>query len=1785
MLNLDAIRDRASHDASDGSAATGPTRREFLAITGTACLAIPTALRGNHASNDFTIVEGPNRVAFVVEGVERWVIDGERFAGNPRVSLRRQTRDRIRVRLRGALYPGTNLRADLRCNLWRRIGGWRMHLYLDAFRATFDAPFVAWLVGTHALQCRQRSSTAPFTIGDLHLSLHECDVEFRTDWSLHVQGHRAITISRRGAEIVNDTAAIALAGESTPSLLQPLPALRTIITLNRGEDAWSFDLTHFEDGHPWSLDAADPFDRLFIEAGANERYAMLSTSPPTGEAMRFRPGGDLGRGSDSAFSMPLTGVRYAIASENGREQHALLARFAPMTFALGRFAAHLDGGGDAAFEILSDGDAPATPVVAPNMCGVSLMATSPAAVVQTFNVHARASIPFRWDSLPCELDRLGRWIRVKLRGSRVVWSDPKASILRPQDLLKLDFELRNFDLIVSHRHARAVRRDRTRPALLIVTFPPQHIAEDAELETSPQPPITPPLVSRMAGDSRLVFCVPDFIADRGLPWSVAALMDWRAFPMHVVPLATPREEIEIPASTGGCSAEGGGPAREPRNDETAIEAPFRLLLSPNRAAGWAHSIDPVESRAACPIPPAPVHDDAVNPPRLVPSTCAVCVNDGKPPQQRGRTLWERIREELHCEPPRRKPRTELWHTRMGVRPGDWINENDPALRTVRAVWARDLPMCVSTTAPFDHPPLTPRQRCNLVQLTTNDSHPGFGPIDVERLLLTSLGATLRLRAIWDQDEKQINKYIHRAAIGRDEYVELTQAGVLYPLGHPALVITITERKFNRANVPGDGTTPAAFLVQRKFIQIVRRTQTYPVIEGDGARSGRQMPFRSVTIDIDQTPNLAAPADEALFWPALPGNLLYSFPFTVDDGVNPKISSAMPLQFVGRTVLKNDVQMTAVGNSYNSSDEARRTALFGNKKIAYLPGRATSDGQPPTGSDNDPSLETEAIVFAVELVPTPLPWQDTDVKFARDFYPAVKTARVKIPAVEQISPNAGATSLAYAAAYIKSGFDVTDNRGEVYLQVTGTPPKLSFKASGNPGDTPKGGAVATPESVIAGLSRTVGAIQGAPNKPGDPTDSIANAVANIANGHFDPFAAFADAKILGGINLADVIAAVGPLLGDTARDFAKFPKLVADAIRDVTKNIDEARAAAKRVLDNLTSGNALQSELQEVQKKLLQEVETLASGVNTALIAKVEAVLIQKLEPLRDEVLAVLATVKATEEAAVGIRRAFAPELTRRVEELISGIGKARGIAEVLPGGRVFAVLARLQIALQNDEPLQLIADVVRAGADLRDAVKEELAALANPAAYLTAIGARLEEVAEQSFNDAKAQIETDLHNARDMTKSVLGSHETALQTKVETEIEARITEIKKEIDDRQQAVAQLLQEVENAIRGLADESSVPPPVDALRSYFKEYVLRKIEEAIASATGLPREIRIRYDFKPELKDFLVFVASLNGEKAALTITTELRKSILPTEIAQPPTYSVEGHLKSFQVRLLENPEFIRVRFKKLSFVSRNGSKPDIDVDIDGIEFGGALSFVKDLQSYLDKLNPANGPFIKLEGLGILAGYRFTLPPITLGAFNLTNVALSASVSLPFTGDPLRLRFGFSDRQKHFLLSVSVFGGGGYFQMALGADGVEMLEGALEFGAVAQLDLAVAHGEAHIMGGIYFKREANAAILTGYVRAGGSFDVLGLISASIEFYMGLTMRVEGGNCLVYGEAEVTVEIDILFFSASVHVYTRHEFAGSKQQVAGMSAPALPEPQPAFLTAFQDDVMWDAYQAAFA
>ncbi|MBV9266765.1 MAG: hypothetical protein JO061_11405 [Acidobacteriaceae bacterium] len=359
------------------------------------------------------------------------------------------------------------------------------------------------------------------------------------------------------------------------------------------------------------------------------------------------------------------------------------------------------------------------------------------------------------------------------------------------------------------------------------------------------------------------------------------------------------------------------------------------------------------------------------------------------------------------------------------------------------------------------------------------------------------------------------------------------------------------------------------------------------------------------------------------------------------------------------------------------------------------------------------------------------------------------------------------------------------------------------------------------------------------------------------------------------------------------------------------------------------------------------------------------------------------------------------------------------------------------------------------------------------------------------------------------------------------------------------------------IQQVADVSHAPHKVP-------KFVTRRFPHKIVTTLG----------WKPQVKNWSSSFGSLNftapdnpklPRHLALnvTITTPIKPGATPQAV-------VTGHLRSFDLSLFN---VVGLHFKSLDFTSRPGKKLDVTAKLGTIGFLGDLSFLNALESVIPSDGFSDPPNIKVTSQGVTVGYTLGIPSVGVGVFSIENISLGASLELSFIGQPIRFRFHFSERQHPFLVSVSLLGGGGFFGLEIGPDGVEALEASLEFGANVSIDLVVASANVHIMAGVYLKLDfaTKASQLTGYLRAGGSASVLGLITISVEFYLGFTYYFPHGStpCKIAGEASVTVEVDVLFFSASVTLSFRREFGDPVISFADLIGPAA----------------WDEYCDAFA
>ncbi len=144
------------------------------------------------------------------------------------------------------------------------------------------------------------------------------------------------------------------------------------------------------------------------------------------------------------------------------------------------------------------------------------------------------------------------------------------------------------------------------------------------------------------------------------------------------------------------------------------------------------------------------------------------------------------------------------------------------------------------------------------------------PLDRQgmELALSAMGGFLRLNAAFEPpsavldrqgrsafDSLSIERWRHRIVLGRDISVEVVYKGYLYPFGLRTALIKTTERRFEAINGHGG---PVAVLRQRMFLQVTRPEKEFAAFRQ--ADEGRRLPFRKLRLLTTTSPDLVDPFD-------------------------------------------------------------------------------------------------------------------------------------------------------------------------------------------------------------------------------------------------------------------------------------------------------------------------------------------------------------------------------------------------------------------------------------------------------------------------------------------------------------------------------------------------------------------------------------------------------------------------------------------------------------------------------------------------------------------------------------------------------------------------------------------------------------------------------------------------------------------------------------------------------------------------------------------------------------
>ncbi|WP_353641773.1 hypothetical protein [Mesorhizobium sp. WSM2239] len=536
--------------------------------------------------------------------------------------------------------------------------------------------------------------------------------------------------------------------------------------------------------------------------------------------------------------------------------------------------------------------------------------------------------------------------------------------------------------------------------------------------------------------------------------------------------------------------------------ETAIEAPYRLIISPSDEGRWSHSLEPVTSKNASHV--------------------------------------------------------ELWHSRLGHLKLDAdgnkkIDERNAGRRIVRAVWARDRDRVTPNAwrdpdflASASHYPfrmsLSPLDRHMLVR-QTSETIPGETrpieplPLAARALWLSGLGAWLKLDGSWntkpysDASFPSILFMNYAAPLGRDQHVEVAYPGYLFPFGHSATLVKVTDRKMKAAS------PSLAALYQRKFLVIGEPRRIYA--------DRRDLPFSQIEIRPLVTPTLDDPGTSPLlFWPTVGGQPFNFIIEALDQEMQPA-RLQMPLMWVAERNRNFGLIEAEYINANFGGRPRREVPAFG-QLVAFAPSVAGAVA----------TLPTSTLRFLGEAT-------------RGGSIPRMSSAEVVIPAVQQLSAGPP-IPITYHPLYKSKGFGGTDNKAELWAQVLVdgevapeakgdlpiTLPQLGYGLGG--ASTEKSGGFLAPSMPLRSLSRVNGA--------------MGSADSNAAKQKFNPKEYFngTEPKLFGLIPLSDLAVSVDS-------DLLRIPKLVSAFVSRVEALTQDIARAASVVADAAEEAKRMMSQ--------------------------------------------------------------------------------------------------------------------------------------------------------------------------------------------------------------------------------------------------------------------------------------------------------------------------------------------------------------------------------------------------------------------------------------------------------------------------------------------------------------------------------------------------------------------------------------------------------------------------------
>jgi hypothetical protein len=335
------------------------------------------------------------------------------------------------------------------------------------------------------------------------------------------------------------------------------------------------------------------------------------------------------------------------------------------------------------------------------------------------------------------------------------------------------------------------------------------------------------------------------------------------------------------------------------------------------------------------------------------------------------------------------------------------------------------------------------------------------------------------------------------------------------------------------------------------------------------------------------------------------------------------------------------------------------------------------------------------------------------------------------------------------------------------------------------------------------------------------------------------------------------------------------------------------------------------------------------------------------------------------------------------------------------------------------------------------------------------------------------------------------------------------------------------------------------------------IRRQIEDELLQL--IPVRYDLTYDFNTHIGDLgELFVIDRSRPRTDddpehdLTLHAHLTVNLLKPSDRK---LTINGALQPFNVKLLPILDAVTLKFAPAIFTSTDGAKPKFDVKVVTVEIGPALDFLQPLAQILSP-GGQNGFFIhpQFSPPGIEAGFGIDLGTVSFGPVSFLNISIGASCELPFDDRPAHFRVSLSRRDSPFLMSVGIYGGGGFFSLIATAKGIVGFEAAFEFGGVAALHYGPLDAQGRITVGIYISKNELSAQIGGYFFAGGSARIA-IFAISVALTVTIVQTI-GGDMQGDATFSFTFSMGLCDFNYSVPVAhtTGKGFGGGGGGAAG-------------------------------